>query len=476
MNRQPPVARVGEFHVLDFVGAGGMGEVFRAVHSRTGLVAAVKFLTGGAEAAPQALAKWRERFIHEARVQESLRHPHLAAFYEWHEVGGIPCIVMELVDGQTLAALLQGGPLALPDALVVFKQVVEAVAFMHSRGVIHRDIKSGNVKINSRGEVKLLDFGIAKTSDTPRLTSTGAFVGTLQYLSPEQVRGASADARCDVWALGALLFEMLCGRPPFEAATWGELLEKVSRAQVPPLNPGVPRDVDALVRRCLQKQPQARFADATQLLGALNSLPLGSNDLAGTQSKAGLGSLAGALRWVTVRPSDPGLGGQTPRARSNVLVFAGLGAAGLFVLGMAWLLWSKPNAAQPNAAQPVAVQSNAAQPVAVDAQNSAANGVLDSGRGNSSSIRPLSAQAPGSEAGGWKTVTVDVFEGASDTRVLRDGEFVGHPPCALKARIGDTLDLRLVRPGFQDQPVSITVTSSRSLYSFSLERLAPSKD
>lgn len=450
MSRQPPVARVGEYHVLDFVGAGGMGEVFRAVHSRSGQVAAVKFLSGGDDLSPEARAKWRQRFIHEARVQESLRHPHLAAFYEWHEAGATPCIVMELVDGQALASRLQSGPLALPETLAIFQQVVEAVAFMHSRGVIHRDIKSGNIKINSRGEVKLLDFGIAKTGDTPRLTSTGAFVGTLQYLSPEQVKGAEADARCDVWALGALFYEMLSGRPPFEAATWGELLEKVARAQVQPLGPSVPREVDAVVRRCLQKQPQARFADATQLLHAL-SIP------APQSKKVNDGPII------------------RPRARTNAPLFASLCGAGLLVSGAAWLLW--PRTTVPfNPVHPDGVQRTPS-PLSTDeplTPNSGDDGSLANNsavKDNNSGASPMSGDRFNSSD--LKTITVDVFEGASETRVARDGQFVGRAPCQFKARVGDTLDLDLSRPGFQDQHVAITVTGSRDRYSFNMEPLSP---
>lgn len=441
MSRQPPVARVGEYHVLDFVGAGGMGEVFRAVHSRTGQVAAVKFLTGGAEMSPEARVRWRNRFIHEARVQESLRHPNLAAFYEWHEVGGTsvgatPCIVMEFVDGTTLGARLQTvGAMPWREALAVFARVVEAVAFMHEKGVIHRDIKSSNVKINGRGEIKILDFGIAKTDDMARLTATGAFVGTLQYLSPEQVKGRDPDARCDVWALGALFYELLSGKPPFEAPTWGELLEKVARAQYEPLEVRVsnlPREVEAVVRRCLQKQPAARFANGGELLAALQQIqtPAAPN----AKDEAG-------LNIARFKPTSP-------------VPFFVAGCVGVAVL-MTWLLWPPPPGGQGGNAT---VNTNATPvPLVLTGPNVGGEGARTNPQPlNTSSGEPI-------------TITIDVFEGAEQTQITCNDRLLGRPPCQYSGRVGDHIEVQLSRPGYQTRRESFALTQSRSNYSFSLE-------
>ncbi len=427
MNRRPPVARVGEYHVLDFLGAGGMGEVFRAVHSRSGQVAAIKFLTGNDALPPKAREKWRNRFMNEARVQESLRHPNLAAFYEWHEVGGTPCIVMEFVDGYTLNERLQQGAMSWMEAVLVFKRVVEAVAFMHSRGVIHRDIKSGNIKINARGEVKLLDFGIAKTNEMERLTATGAFVGTLQYLSPEQIKGKEADARCDVWALGALFYEMLSGSPPFEAPTWGELIEKVTRAHFEPLATrcsNLPRGLDGVVRRCLQKQPDARFADASALLTTLQTLEKSEFKDA---------------------KSDP----SHPIKKISFVPFYVAGGLGVVVLTM-WLLWPVPS--------PVVTPTPLA-PTNLPIATQVASTPLAS--------TPLAQ--PVENGPDTKIITIDVFEGASETQIYRNNQFVGHPPCQMSARLGEQIDVRLMRPGYITREEPITVTQSRSNYSFSLD-------
>ena len=260
MTPQPPASRVGDFQIRNFVGAGGMGAVFRAVHVRSGHQVAVKFLSAHAARNPKS----RERFAHEARVQASLKHPNLAAFYEWHEVAGVPCIVMEWIDGVTLAQHIQRtGPLAIEEATAIFGQIVEAIEWMHERGVIHRDIKSGNVKINARGQVKLLDFGIAVTDNAPKLTATGTFVGTVHYLSPEQIRGARADERCDIWALGVLFYEMLSARVPFDAPTLSELMEQVASARYPPLRtvrPDAPRRAEIIVRRCLKKSARSALS------------------------------------------------------------------------------------------------------------------------------------------------------------------------------------------------------------------------
>jgi len=426
MSRQPPVSRVGEFHVLDFVGAGGMGEVFRAVHARTGQVAAVKFLTGNVELSPDARAKWRERFIHEARVQSSLRHPNLTAFYEWHEIGSIPCIVMELVDGQTLSSRIQHGALSISEALAIFGRVVDGVAFMHQSGVIHRDIKSGNVKITAKGEVKLLDFGISKTGDTPRLTTTGAFVGTLQYLSPEQIKGANADTRCDVWALGALFYEILSGKAPFDAPTWGELVEKVTKAHYEPLHthlPNIPREVETIVRRCLQKQPNSRFANAGELSLALQKLSSVNANVPDKQK--------------AVAPFN-----DTP---SKLPIFALGGGAGALLLAGVWLLWP----ASP--IDKIAVQPTPA-PIEIPT--------------------PRTELSSNQSEEDWKNLTVDVFEGASQTKIYRDNQFISNAPCELRGRIGEEIDLKLSRPGFQDRYETITVTQSRSVYSFNMEPLS----
>lgn len=258
-------ATIGEYRILDRIGAGGMGEVYRAVHPKLGRKVAVKVLSN-----VERHSDFGARFLNEARIQAGLHHPNIATLYDFLECDGRPCIVMEYVDGPTLAERVAATGAMPPDeAMRVFRGVVEAVRYIHGHGIIHRDIKSNNVKINSAGEVKLLDFGIARAGSASRFTATGKVIGTFEYLSPEQLKGGAADTRSDLWALGILLYEMVTGRTPFSAPTIGELYTRISKATyIPPssLNPSAPREVEAIIARCLKKNPADRYQSAQELL------------------------------------------------------------------------------------------------------------------------------------------------------------------------------------------------------------------
>jgi len=257
---------VGEYRLIDFLGEGGMGEVYRGVHAKLGRVAAIKVLNQTARREQGFV----DRFFNEARIQESLHHPNIAAVYDFTEVQGQPCIIMEYVDGDTLCDRVRPyGPLPTSEALRIFSSLVDAIAYVHAHGVIHRDIKSNNVKIGTSGQVKLLDFGIAKGGASPALTQTGSVVGTIEYLSPEQLSTGQADQRSDIWALGVLLYEMMTGRVPFQAQTIGALCAQITNADYPPLrqqNPAAPAAVEAVVSRCLKKNAAERYQTAEALL------------------------------------------------------------------------------------------------------------------------------------------------------------------------------------------------------------------
>jgi eukaryotic-like serine/threonine-protein kinase len=271
---------IGEYRIVALLSdEGGMGAVYLGVHERIGRRAAIKAL---AARGPQA--EFAARFENEARIQAALTHPHIAALYDFQVFDGQPFLVMEYVDGVTLAArLAAGGPLPLAEAWCIFGQVVEAVAYLHGRDVLHRDLKPANIKINAAGEVKLLDFGISKDAVSPHVTLHNHVVGTPPYLSPEQFETGRADRRSDVWALGVLLYEMLTGQLPFSppaaaqttAEQWAALAAKVTRGEyVAPsrLNPAIPREVEAVVARCLCKRPADRYASAMELQAALHRL------------------------------------------------------------------------------------------------------------------------------------------------------------------------------------------------------------
>jgi eukaryotic-like serine/threonine-protein kinase len=399
---------VGEYRIQDFLGAGGMGEVYRAVHSKIGRVVAIKVLTHHDES-------FGERFLNEARIQASLQHPNVATLYEFLEAHGLPCIVMEYVDGVTLSERIQERH-ALPaaEALPVIDSVAEAVSYIHKSGVVHRDIKSNNVKIDSRGRVKLLDFGIARSGSSPKLTATGSVVGTMHYLSPELIKGGSADARSDVWALGILLYEMLTGSVPFQGTNTLNLCENIGRAAYRPpsaLRPEIPRHFEAIIGRCLRKSPGERFHDAGELLAELRRLrPPDSSRVT-----------PATVRHSTMMRLQIG----SPR-----LWIAGAGAVLAVALGIYFVMDSAP----PDNVQPEVRTSQGS-------------------RGPASEVR---------------TVVVDVTEGKAE--VYRGSERVGSTPFEVRARVGDPVSLVLKRPGFSDQAVQFDVSATRSVYTFDLDR------
>lgn len=274
-------AAIGDYRLLELIGSGGMGEVYRAVHSRIGRVVAVKVLRRGEQGL--ALA---ERFVNEARIQAGLHHPHIAELYDFADLQGRPCIIMEYVDGITLHDRIEGSPTGLPvgDALRIFRSVVGAIAYLHERGIVHRDIKSSNIKLASNGQVKLLDFGIAKDQTSKRLTMAGGCVGTMDYLAPEQIRGKAADARGDVWALGVLFYEMLTASMPFAADSVGALCERITRAdyRTPSLTSPLSSELRRVIGRCLRSEPTDRYRDAGELLSDLERIEQASSTPAKT--------------------------------------------------------------------------------------------------------------------------------------------------------------------------------------------------
>ncbi len=246
---------LGPYRVVDFLGAGGMGEVYRAVHTATGRVAAVKVLT--AARTPQMV----ERFRNEGRIQAGLQHPHIVTLFDLFEVDGLPCLAMEYVAGESLERVVQRGAVPVAQALAWFAQVADAVAYVHECGVIHRDLKTSNIRLDEQGRVRLLDFGIAKSGDSPKLTTDGSVVGTLYALSPEQVRGEPATPASDVWALGVLLYEMVTGRAPFAADSLTGVMAKILKgAYEPPsqVDRSLPTAVTRLIAQCLEVSADRR--------------------------------------------------------------------------------------------------------------------------------------------------------------------------------------------------------------------------
>ena len=262
---------IAHYRTTTRLGAGGMGEVYRATDSRLGREVALKVLR-----ADLALdAEGRARFEREARLLAALQHSNIAVVHGFEEGEGVRALVMELVEGPTLAERVAQGPVPLEEALPIARQVAEALEYAHERGIVHRDLKPGNVKITPDGVVKVLDFGLAKAleseraprvaADSPTLTvastAAGIILGTAAYMSPEQARGKPVDRRTDVWAFGCVLYEMLTGRRPFEGETVTDTLATILHVEpnwraLPPSTPAV---VSRLLRRCLEKDPRRRL-------------------------------------------------------------------------------------------------------------------------------------------------------------------------------------------------------------------------
>ena len=267
--------KLGPYEISSPLGAGGMGEVYLAQDTRLGRCVAVKILPDKFSCDAQRMA----RFDREAKVLASLNHPNIAAIYGLEVANGVRALVMELVEGQALSDRIKHGPLPLDDALLIAKQIAQALEYAHERSIIHRDLKPSNVKITPNGEAKVLDFGLAKaleadssaadmtTSTSPTLsqaaTQAGMLLGTAAYMSPEQARGKKVDRRADIWAFGVVLYEMLTGKPVFLEETTSDTLAAVIRGE-PDWNalPGnVPRSIVRLLRRCLTKDPNQRLRD-----------------------------------------------------------------------------------------------------------------------------------------------------------------------------------------------------------------------
>jgi eukaryotic-like serine/threonine-protein kinase len=264
--------RLGPYEVLGALGAGGMGEVYRARDTRLDRDVAIKIL-------PQAFAADADRlarFEREAKTLASLNHPHIAQIHGIEDTAAGQALVMELVEGEDLSARIGRGALPLGDAIAVARQIAEALEAAHERGVIHRDLKPANVKLREDGMVKVLDFGLAKALDpstgsnpdlmnSPTITSPatqlGMILGTAAYMAPEQAKGRAVDRRADVWAFGVVLYEMLTGRRAFDGADISEVLASVLKdtPSHDALPPGTPAAIRRLLRRCLEKNPAKRL-------------------------------------------------------------------------------------------------------------------------------------------------------------------------------------------------------------------------
>jgi len=274
--------QLGPYEIQSPLGAGGMGEVYRARDTRLGREVALKIL-------PDSFARDRERlhrFEQEARAVAALNHPNILAIFDVGESNGSRYLVSELLEGETLRTLVDRGPLSPRKAIENAVQIAQGLAAAHEKGIVHRDLKPENVFVTRDARVKILDFGLAKIEHkagaasegatmTSSHTSMGVVMGTASYMAPEQVRGEQVDARTDIFAFGAVLYEVVCGKRAFRRDTAAETMTAVLKEDPPELTDTshhVPPTLDRIVRRCLEKNPEERFQSAKDLSFALSAL------------------------------------------------------------------------------------------------------------------------------------------------------------------------------------------------------------
>jgi serine/threonine protein kinase len=408
---------IGEYRVTELLGAGGMGEVYKATHTHLDRIIAVKVLSaGGSDPATV------RRFYSEAKIQASLRHPGVADYLGFYEYQGRPCILMEYVDGETISGILERrGALPAKEVLRIARAITAVVAHFHAQGVLHRDIKSNNIKISSDGRVKVLDFGIARLQKSGNLTSTGVVIGTPGMLAPEQVNGQTLTPATDVWQMGVLIYEMLTARLPFEADNTQALYAQILNAKFPAissLQPSVPAGFEKVVNRCLQKDPSRRYRSGGELLAALNA-PEGREPVERTPVP------------VETKPQVD-LKSPSPFPLRWVLAIAG-GAVVLVAIVGGVVYWSRPTNDTSAASQCVEASTDA-------------------------------------EAASGEMRTVTLYTVGGSAQVFCRGQLVGVTPFPLKAKVGDKVRLVLRSEGYKPKDVYFNVTE-RSEYEESLDRV-----
>ena len=264
--------RVGRYKILGELGRGAMGIVYKAEDPNLDRVVALKTIVLEADA--EGRKEYEKRFFLEAKAAGKLNHPNIVTVYDFGEEDGVAYLAMELVEGTDLRQRLKEGAVAPLDAVDIAQQIAEGLGFAHERGIVHRDIKPGNIMLQPRGQAKIMDFGLARMRVADHKTSTGMVLGTPKYMSPEQVAGLPVDQRSDIFSLGIVLYEMLTGVRLFAGADTPQIMHNVVNVEHEPpseIKPGLPPMLDFVVARALKKDPAVRYQDAYELSADLGS-------------------------------------------------------------------------------------------------------------------------------------------------------------------------------------------------------------
>ncbi|MFH1680758.1 MAG: serine/threonine-protein kinase, partial [Candidatus Eisenbacteria bacterium] len=274
---------VSHYRVLEKLGEGGMGVVYKAEDTKLGRTVALKFLPPELTKDPEA----KERFVREARAASSLAHPGICTIHEIDEAENRAFIAMEFVEGESLQAMIRRAPLGIDKAIDLSVEIAQGLQEAHERGIVHRDIKSANIMVTPKGRAKIMDFGLARSMGQTTLTKTGTTVGTIAYMSPEQARGEGVDHRADIWSLGVVLYEMITGRLPFKGDHEPAVIYSILNEDPDPvtaIRSGVPMELERIVGKLLAKDPAARYQHVEELPVDLRAVDLKAGAASGVRA------------------------------------------------------------------------------------------------------------------------------------------------------------------------------------------------
>ncbi|UCE19575.1 MAG: protein kinase [Gemmatimonadota bacterium] len=263
---------ISHYRILEKLGEGGMGVVYKAEDNKLDRIVALKFLPPELTRDPEA----KERFVHEAKAASSFEHNNICTIYEIDETNdGQLFIAMACYDGETLEEKIRRGPLKIEEAVHLAMQMAEGLKDAHEKDIIHRDMKPANIMVTSKGQVKIMDFGLAKLRGQTKLTKEGTTLGTVAYMSPEQARGGEVDQRSDIWSLGVMLYEMVTGQRPFEGEYNQAVMYAIMNNDPEPitgLRTGVPMELERIIHKCIEKNPAERYQTGADLLADFHHL------------------------------------------------------------------------------------------------------------------------------------------------------------------------------------------------------------